>query len=165
MSNAGFHHIWKLLHNCDEAIIKNFCVVFRPDGVKFTVFLDLFESLLLFLKTLKHDCSLFGDFNIGTLTDESEKRNNVNLIAAYGYEIQNSSPTRVTTTSSTCLDHVISGFPIGIKTVKVTISDQYALQSEIPILLNENKKREDPMLLCRDLRNIKGPKALKFCFY
>ena len=32
----------------DEANIKNFCVVYRPDAVKFTVFLDLFESLLLF---------------------------------------------------------------------------------------------------------------------
>ena len=114
----------------DEAIIKNFCVVYRPDGVKFTVFLDLFESLLLFLKTLKHDCTLFGDFNIDTLNDDNEKRKYVNLLAAYGYEIQNSSPTRVTTTSSTCIDHVINAFPIEIKTVKVTISDHYALQSE-----------------------------------
>ena len=147
----------------DEANIKNFCVVYRPDGVKFTVFLDLFESLLLFLKTLKHDCTLFGDFNIDTVTDDNEKRKYVNLLAAYENEIQNSSPTRVTTTSSTCLDHVISGFPIEIKTVKVTISDLYALQSEIPILLND-KKGEEPMLLRRDLRNIKGPKALNFLF-
>ena len=122
-------------------------MVYRPDGVKFTVFLDLFESLLLFLKTLKHDCTLFGDFNIDTLNDDNEKRKYVTLLAAYGYEIQNSSPTRVTTTSSTCLDHVISGFPIEIKTVKVTISDHYALQSEIPIPLNDNKKKEELMLL------------------
>ena len=141
----------------DKADIKNFCVVYRPDGVKFTVFLDLFESLLLFLKTLKHDCTLFGDFNIDTLTDDNEKRKYVNLLAAYGYEIQNSLSTRATTTSSTCLDHVISCFPNETKTVKVPVSDNYALQSEIPILLNDNKKEEEPMLLRRNLRNSKDP--------
>ena len=88
----------------DEANIKNFFVVYRPDGVKFTVFLDSFVSLLLFLKTLKHDCTLFGDFNIDTPTDDNDKQKYVNLLAAYGYEIQNSLPTRGTTTSSTCLD-------------------------------------------------------------
>ena len=52
-------------------------------------------------------------------TDDNEKRKYVNLLAAYGYEIQqNSLTTRVTTTSSTCLDHVISGFPLKLKQLK-----------------------------------------------
>ena len=55
-------------------------------------------------------------------------------------------------------------FPIETKTVKVTISDYYALQSEIPFLLNDNKKGEQPMLFRRDLGNIKGPKAQNFLF-
>ena len=50
-------------------------------------------------------------------------------------------PTGVTTISLTCLDHVISCFPIEPKTVKVTLSYQYALQSELPILLKDNKER------------------------
>ena len=128
-----------------QANIKNFCVVYWPDGVKFTVFLGFFESLLLFLKRLKHDCTLFEDFNIDNLTHDNEKQNYVNLLAAYGYEIQNSLPTRVTTTSSSCLDHVISCFPIESKTVKVTISDHYALQSEVPIPLRDIMKGEEPM--------------------
>ena len=86
------------------------------------------------------------------------------MLAAYGYEIQNSSPTRVTSTSATCLDHVISCFPIETRTIKISISDHYALESDIPVLLKGKKKAREPQLLCRDLRNIKGPKALNFLF-
>ena len=38
------------------------------------------------------------------------------------------------------------------------------LQSELLLLLNDKKKGEEPMLLCRDLRNIKDPKAQHFLF-
>ena len=63
-----------------------------------------------------------------TLTHGNESQNYLKLPAAYGYEIQNSSPTRVTSTTSTCLDLVISCFAIENITVEVTISDHYALQ-------------------------------------
>ena len=40
----------------------------------------------------------------------------------------------------------------------------YALQSEIPILLNDKKKSEQTTLLRRDLGKIKYPNALNYLF-
>ena len=53
--------------------IKLFCVIYRPDTYKPTQFLRQFEDLLLFLKLLKYESFLFGDFNIDTLKDETER--------------------------------------------------------------------------------------------
>ena len=40
-----------------EANTKRFCVVYRPDAVQFGKLLELFESLLEFLITMKNDCN------------------------------------------------------------------------------------------------------------
>ena len=46
---------------------KSFGVVYRPNAVRFTRFIDLLESLLHFLRAKKNDCNVFGDFDVRTL--------------------------------------------------------------------------------------------------
>ena len=116
----------------DEANTKSFCVIYRPDAVRFGKFLELFESLLEFLSTLKNDCIIFGDFNVDTLVDDSENKQYLNLLRAYGFSVQNNEPTRVTSTTATCIDHVSAKSFLKIKTMKLTISDHYGLEAEIP---------------------------------
>ena len=50
--------------NYNDKDSKLFCCIYRPDTYKPTQFLQQFEDLLLFLKSLKYELYLFGDFNI-----------------------------------------------------------------------------------------------------
>ena len=144
---------------------KNFCVVYRPDSVLYSKFLELMESLLSFLRSQKNDCIIFGDFNINTLIENSESINYTNLLAAYGFKIQNSEPTRVTSTTATCLDHIISSNEINTKTVKITISDHYAIETDLSWLGIQNKRSSDNnYTLVRNLNHIKKNKILNFLF-
>ena len=59
--------------NYNDKDSKLFCVIYRPDTYKPFQFLQQFENLLLFLKSLKYESLLFGDFNIDTLIDETNK--------------------------------------------------------------------------------------------
>ena len=61
----------KVNYNDKDNIL--FCVIYRPDTYKLTQFLLQFEELLFFLKSLKYESFLFGDFNIDTLIDETNK--------------------------------------------------------------------------------------------
>ena len=115
----------------DEANMKSFCVVYRPDAVRFGKLLELFESILEFLSTLKNDCIIFGDFNVNTLVDDSGNQQYLNLLRAYGFSVQNNEPTRVTSTTATYIDHVSSKSFLKTKTMKLTISDHCGLEAEI----------------------------------
>ena len=92
-----------------------------------------FEDLLQFLKNLKHDTKLFGDFNIDTTKESKDKSDYENLIAADRFKRQNSEPTRVTPTSSTCLDHLLTRFPVKNESIKTTLSDYYTVVGDIHI--------------------------------
>ena len=140
----------------------NFCLIYRPQTCRLTTFMPEFEKLLLFLKTLNNETIIFGNFKIDTLVDSTEKRNYHDLLASFSYENQNFEPTRVTATSSTCLDHVSATEPLQTETIRTTISDHYTLLSEIPIL--ENKEEQENFMESRNLKRIKGPYALNFLF-
>ena len=73
-----------------------FCLVYRPDAVRFGKFLELFESLLEFLITMKNDCIIFGEFNVDVLVDDGEGKQYLILLMVYGFSVQNIEPTRVT---------------------------------------------------------------------
>ena len=60
-----------IIVNYNDKDIKSFCVLYRPDTYKPTQFLQQIEVLLLFLKSLKYESFLSGDFNIDTLEDET----------------------------------------------------------------------------------------------
>ena len=140
----------------DEANTKSFCVIYRPDAVRFGKFLELFESLLEFLSTLKNDCIIFGDFNVDTLVDDSENKQYLNLLRAYGFSVQNNEPTRVTSTTATCIDHVSAKSFLKIKTMKLTISDHYGLEAEIPFFPCSKKSFDQLMPLSRNINHIRN---------
>ena len=144
--------------------IQNFCVIYRPDALNFVVFMELLEQLLIHLRTLKQDCILFGDFNVDTLTADNEQHQYTNMLAAYGFAaVQNNSPTRVTSTTATCLNHIMSSFPIETETIKITISDHFALEASNPLLsYNREDKTACSPEKYRSLKNLKGKKAISF---
>ena len=150
--------------NFGNAIFKNFCVVYRPHAHKLTAFFPEFELLLQFLRSLKHDTIIFGDFNIDTIKDSADKTNYENLLLAYNFKRQNSEPTRVTSTSSTCLDHYITSYTTTNQTEKTTMSDHYSVLGEIPAVKTEVITTDDSIIRTRNLKNIKGDKALNFLF-
>ena len=124
-------------------IIRNFCVIHRPHSLKIPNFLQAFEHLLEFLRNLKHDTILCGDFNIDTIKDSKEKLEHENLLLAYDFKRQNSDPTRVTPTSATCLDHISTSYQINTETIKTTISDHYTVLGTIPgVIMKESPKIE-----------------------
>ena len=146
-------------------IIRNFCVIYRPHSLKIPNFLQAFEHLLEFLRNLKHDTILCGDFNIDIIKDSKEKLEYENLLLAYDFKRQNSDPTRVTPTSATCLDHISStSYQIKTETIKTTISDHYTVLGTIPgVIMRESPKIEVKQTY-RDMRKIKGENALNFLF-
>ena len=75
-------------------------------------FVPDFEDVLQFLKTLKHDTLLFGEYNIDIIKDSKDNSDYESLIATYCFKRQNLQHTRVTETSSTCLDDLLTSFPV-----------------------------------------------------
>ena len=154
--------IIKVKHNVKDS--KLFCVIYRPDTYKATQFLQQFEDLLLFLKSLKYESVLFGDFNIDTLIHETNKNRYEIILKAYDLAVQNSEPTMVTPTSKRCLDHLISSSPTDTITLKTTISDHYTILGKIPLKYHKTNELFRPKVIMRDLRNIKNENALNFLF-
>ena len=83
------------------------------------------------LKVFKKETILFGDFNIDTLKDSTDKMKHESMLTAYNFQIRNFEPTRVTPKTKTCLDHFISSNHFSNKTLKTTISDHYSVLLEI----------------------------------
>ena len=144
-------------------IYRIFCVIYRPQSHKMKQFLLELENLLNFLRSLKDDSMIFGDFNIDTIVESKETKDYENLLTAFDYRKQNNLPTRVTPTSATCLDHVITSFSVSTETVNTSFSDHYTVLGEIAV--NFEKPEETiTHKFHRDLRNIKKEKALNFLF-
>ena len=81
----------------------------------------------MFLRNLKHDTILRGDFNIDTIKDSKENLDFENLLLAYDFKRQKSDPSRVTPTSATCIDHISISYQMNTETIKKTISDHYTV--------------------------------------
>ena len=150
--------------NYNDKDIKLFRVLYRPDTHKPIQLLQQFEDLLLFLKSLKYESFLFGDFEIDTLKDETNNNRYENILNAYGLAVQNSEPTRVTPTSKTCLDHFILFSPADTTTLKTTKSDQYTIFRKIPLKYHKTNKSFRPKVIMRDLSNIKNENVLNVLF-
>ena len=120
--------------------------------------------MLQFLRTPKHDTILFGDFNNIAIKDSKKKSDNENLITADCFKRQILEPTRVTPTSSTCLDHLLTSFPIGHKTIETIFSDHYTVVNEIHKDTKNSQEKQQYLFKNRNLKNIKEDKAVNFLF-
>ncbi|KAL3282277.1 hypothetical protein HHI36_005467 [Cryptolaemus montrouzieri] len=54
-----------------------------------------------------------GDLNVNMMMDSSAKRKITNLIRSHGLQCLFTEPTRVTITSSTCIDNIFANFKFG----------------------------------------------------
>ena len=140
-----------------------FCVIYRPQSHKMKQFLPDLENLLNFLRSLNDHSMIFGDFNIDTIVKSKEMKDYENRLTAFDYRKQNILPTRVTPTSATCLDHVITSFSVSTETVITSFTDHYTVLGEIAVSFENTKEKTTPKIW-RKLRNIKNEKVLNFLF-
>ena len=115
-----------------------------------------------FRKTLKCEKILFGDFNVDTLEEHKEQTDCTNILAAYDFQVRRFSPTRVTLTSKTCLDHMMTERTVKTETIQTTISDHFIVIANVPSTWKESKNKNIP--LARNLNRRKGESASKFLF-
>ena len=106
--------------------------MYRNEKFRLPQFFPEFEELLHNLKAFRKETILFGDFNIDTLKDSTDKKNYESMLTAFNFQIRTFEPTRVTPKTKTCLDHFISSNYFSTKTLKKTISDHYSVLLEIP---------------------------------
>ena len=101
-------------------------------------FLNLFEDLLLELKALSGEILLMGDLNVNIIGNQRNFFNYKNLLLSFDLEVQNIEPTRVTKSSSTCIDHIIAAEETQVTTINCTISDHYGIMCDLKII-SENQ--------------------------
>ena len=82
--------------------------MYRNEKIRLEQFFSEFEELLYDLKATNKETNLFGDFNIDTSKDSTDKMKYESVLAADYFQIRNFEPTRVTPKTKTCLDHFIS---------------------------------------------------------
>ena len=108
-----------------KSVKTNFSVVYKTPQSKNKVFVNHFENYLLYLNALKTNFLVCGDFDIDTLDCKPISKSYINLIKSCGAHILNRAPTRITPTSSKCIDHLIANFDANVKTLDSTISDHF----------------------------------------
>ena len=140
---------------------KNFCVVYRPDSVRFKSFSDLTKSLLGFLRPQKMEFILFVAFTVITLIEDTEKKIGANLLASVGYKVQKPEPTSVTSVS--CTNHIIPTDYVNTKTVKITVNDHYIFEVDLFLLDTKNSLNSNyAKHLVRNLNNIRKKTSMVF---
>ena len=148
----------------ENKTLYNICAIYRPETVKINNFLGYLENLLYFLKGLPGETLLFGDFNIDTLKDDLDKKKYMALLEAYDFEIQNNLPTRVTPTSKSCIDHMITQNVVCTETLPTTISDHFTVLLHFNTVHSFDRKTVSNPTLTRNTKNLKGHNALNFLF-
>ena len=109
---------------------------------------------------MSNDTIICGDFNIDTIANSKDKYDYETLLLAFDFKRQNFEPTRITATSSTCLDHVITSYQVKTETIQTTMSDHFTVLGTIPgVFFNEPVISEEKIY-----RRDKGDKALNFLF-
>ena len=144
-------------------IEKNFFVVSRPQN-SINRFIEDHDKLFAFLRSLKEETLIFGDFNIDMLKPSYKKTKYENLIQSYGYRIRNYQATRVTETSATCLDHVTTSSMVETRTITITISDHYAVEFTASFWTSPSDISTEKPIKQRNLNELKGDQFLKFLF-
>ena len=138
-------------------------MVFRPQN-SINQFIEYLDKLFAFLRNLKEETLIFGDFNLDTLKPSYEKTKYENLIQSYEYKNRNFEATRVTATSATFLDHVITSSMVETKTITITISDRYAVKFTASLWTSRSELSTGKPTVQRNLNKLKGDQYLKLLF-
>ena len=86
------------------------------------------------MKALSDEFLLMGDLNIDIISSQRNFIDYKDLLLSFDLEVQNIEPTRVTKTSSTCIDYIIAAEETQVTTINCTISDHYRLMSDLKIV-------------------------------
>lgn len=101
-------------------VVKNFCknsriktilgVIYRPPNLPFDPFSDKFDQLLAEINNRGALLYLAADFNINLLTHQEgpKARKFINILMSNNHFPLFSRPTRITNTSSTLIDNIIT---------------------------------------------------------
>lgn len=109
-----------------------FCFYCPPKTNKLSFTLE-FDNFLEHVSNTGKKVMIFGDFNIDILKDNLLIRNYIDAIHSNGFKVLNYEATRVAQHSRTCIDHVISNFPVlkEPSLLNFNISDHYPIRCEI----------------------------------
>ena len=115
-------------------------------------------------RTNKH--VIMGDFNIDTMSSKTCAKDLVNVCNSFDWTLADlNSPTRVTELTSTCIDHVITNYPVISSLLKVwpcDVTDHFGIMLQTGLdykdkhnqntyLRRSTKKMNDPITACNAL--------------
>lgn len=109
--------------------------IYRTNLISANIFLDNVERLLDKVSEYGLNCIIIGDMNINSLGDLNvEMKRLTDLLSVHNMTNEVDFPTRITATTSTCLDHVYSNLRAGAVSaapVVTHLSDHLAVRSEL----------------------------------
>ena len=117
------------------------CSVYRPPSACSDC-INLFEEELSIAQTTGLEFILIGDFYIDIMSQVSLNTKWMNLIQLFDLTQLVSSPTRVTQSSSTIIDHVYTSNPE--KNITETFVPHYAIIDHFPVCLSRKVKISKP---------------------
>ena len=125
---AGVENIWV---DTQDLFIG---VIYNPPSRSQHDFIDEFENLLHSVLLSKRKCLILGDFNINTLVKSTIPKEYLNLIYSDGFNPLILEATRVTESTTSCIDHILSNF------VSSSTSGRIALEiaDHLPVLFASN---------------------------
>lgn len=108
-------------------------VIYRPPGLALDVFTAEFDHLLSTLKTKSKDIILLGDYNIDLLRINDHKNTSLyyNALIAHHYLPTITKPTRITTTTKTLIDNILTTAWSKLNWASIIISD---ISDHLPII-------------------------------
>jgi hypothetical protein len=108
----------------------NVCAIYRPPQADVNNFIVSLNELLFSLTLMPYECILCGDMNINTMDNNNIKVTEyLDMLSSYGLTCNKLLPTRRTTNSETCIDHVCAAETIieRIMIIPIDISDHDVL--------------------------------------
>lgn len=136
-------------------IIKETVIValYRTGLGNFTNFIESFEQLLSFIMNKVNKTVILGDFNIDFLSDSREKKQLQNIMSAFNYKFLINEPTRVTSTSSTCIDNILINFGGNVETgiFKEDLSDHYGQYIKLKVLWDKHEQKSGEYMKITEL--------------
>ena len=101
---AGVENIWV---DIQDLLIG---VIYNPPSWSQRDFIDEFENVLHSVFLSERKCLILGDFNINTLVKSPVAKEYLNLIHSEGFNPLILEATRVTESTTSCIDHILSNF-------------------------------------------------------
>ena len=133
--------------------------VYNPPRSDKLVLITELDNLLEHLATKYDQILVCGDFNIDTLKADYTSSKNMNMVASKGHDFCIHEPTRIDSTSATCLDHFLVN---GIRVINNKILTNQSYSDHAPIVLTISIDGENT-INCQKFRDtsfLKSPKKV-----